>query len=335
MAPVETYPRLKSSYTAEKEPELLPPISTSTAVALLIIYTLIYVIPFYLSSTTRPSPTLSRDAPSVIRGRIRSVTVSCTICSMITFIVLSSVNAGSPLKSLHSMGYFPVGILEAAKSLGLTAVLFLGPLYEAGVAEGGWRDWIRLRGLDAIMDGWIGWRNMVAGPATEEILFRSAAVPLLLLSQTSNSTIIFLTPIVFGLAHVHHFYEFRITHPDTPVTAAFLRSMVQLTYTTLFGGYVTFLYMRTGSLTAVILVHAFCNWIGLPRLWGRVTVAEAVMARDVGEGKRSEDSPGRPIDGQLSIVWSIAYYVLLVLGAVSWGKCLWPWTESDMALTLF
>ncbi|KAK6584543.1 hypothetical protein PZA11_002767 [Diplocarpon coronariae] len=55
-----------------------------------------------------------------------------------------------------------VGILEAAKSLGLTAVLFLGPLYEAGVAEGGWRDWIRLRGLDAIMDGWIGWRNMVA-----------------------------------------------------------------------------------------------------------------------------------------------------------------------------
>jgi prenyl protein peptidase len=59
------------------------------------------------------------------------------------------------------MGWFPIGILETTKSVGLTAVLFLGPLFEAGVVQGGWKDWIRLRGLD-MLSGWIGYRNMVA-----------------------------------------------------------------------------------------------------------------------------------------------------------------------------
>jgi prenyl protein peptidase len=127
-----------------------------------IAYTLIYVLPFYISPTTRPSPQLSRDAPSVIRGRIQLVTASCILCSMGTFVFLSSVDNGSPLKSIHYMGYFPVGVSEAFKSLGLTAILFLGSLFEGGVVEGRWRDWIRLRGLSAAIGGWIGWRNMVA-----------------------------------------------------------------------------------------------------------------------------------------------------------------------------
>src|ERR1039457_7364754 len=33
-------------------------------------------------------------------------------------------------------------------------------------------------------------------------------------------------------------------------------------YTTLF---------RPGSLLSVILVHAFCNWMGFPRFWGRLS----------------------------------------------------------------
>ncbi|KAH7321538.1 CAAX protease self-immunity-domain-containing protein [Rhexocercosporidium sp. MPI-PUGE-AT-0058] len=335
MAPVGIYSRLKAYYTGQKEPEI-PPVTTTTAVALLIAYTVIYVAPFYLSSTTRPSPNLSRDAPSVIRGRIRSVTTSCIICSIFTFVLLSSVENGSPIKSIHHMGWFPIGILEALKSVGLTAVLFLGPLFEGGIAEGRWRDWIRLRGLNTAISGWIGWRNFIAGPITEEVLFRSASVPLLLLARTSNTTIIFLTPIIFGLAHIHHFYEFRITHPDTPIIDAIMRTVSQLSYTTLFGGYVTFLYMRTGSLLGVILVHAFCNWMGLPRFWGRVTAGEsAVVERGLGEGKRSEDAMGRDNDGKLSVVWTIAYYILLVVGAVSWWKYLWLLTESELALTLF
>lgn len=65
------------------------------------------------------------------------------------------------MKSLHLMGYFPVGFVETVKCVGLTAILFVGPLFEEGIAQGQWRDWIRLRGLGALK-GWIPYRNIVA-----------------------------------------------------------------------------------------------------------------------------------------------------------------------------
>jgi len=170
---------------------------------------------------------------------------------------------------------------------------------------------------------------------TEEILFRSASVPLLLLSKASNNTTIFLTPIVFGLAHVHHFYEFRITHPHTPVLGAILRSLLQFTYTTLFGGYATFVYLRTGSVVSAILIHTFCNWMGFPRFWGRVTTGETLIGPDVGEGKRSEDKGPQIASGQPSLLWTIAYYILLIVGAMSWWRLLWPLTQSESALAKF
>lgn len=124
------------------------------------------MVPFYVSSTTRPSPTLSRDAPSVIRGRIQAVTITCIICSITTFVVLASTdNEGplvAPLKALHKLGYFPIGLYDSAKAVLLTAILFIGPLFEAGIAEGRWRGWIRLQGLNATIRGWIGYRNFVA-----------------------------------------------------------------------------------------------------------------------------------------------------------------------------
>lgn len=65
------------------------------------------------------------------------------------------------MKSLHLMGYFPFGFVETVKCVGLTAILFAGPLFEEGIAQGQWRDWIRLRGLGALK-GWIPYRNIVA-----------------------------------------------------------------------------------------------------------------------------------------------------------------------------
>jgi prenyl protein peptidase len=188
------------------------------------------------------------------------------------------------------------------------------------------------RGMYSLLVTSISSNIPVQGPVTEEVLFRSASVPLLLLSQTSNTAIIFLTPIIFGLAHVHHFYEFRISHPQTPVISALLRSLLQLTYTTLFGGYATFIYLRTGSLLSVILVHAFCNWMGFPRFWGRVTAGDTVMGPDVGEEKRSE-SGITTNSGRLSVLWTVAYYVLLCVGAVAWRKFLWQLTDSELTLT--
>lgn len=160
-------------------------------------------------------------------------------------------------------------------------------------------------------------------PITEELVFRSLLVPLHLVSHLSPARLIFLTPLYFGIAHVHHFYEYSLTHPHTPLLPALVRSLVQFAYTTVFGWYATFIFLRTASLPAVILAHSYCNWCGLPRLWGRV-------------GDEDEDQGRKPYvkaKGKvLGIGWTVAYYVLLLAGAVSFRRALWPLTESDNAL---
>ncbi|KAK5631886.1 hypothetical protein RRF57_007600 [Xylaria bambusicola] len=295
-----------------------------------VIYTLIYVVPFYLSSTTRPSRTLSRDAPSVIRARITSVSLTCVVCSLITFVILTSQGRATNGEALHAMGYWPLGLAETGRSLLLTAILFSGPLYETLLVDGAWRQWLSLYPVTSLFSEWTCWRNLVAGPFTEEVLFRSASVPLMLLAQTSVARTIFLSPVIFGLAHFHHFYEFRVTHPHEPVVTGLLRSLLQLSYTSLFGAYATFLFLRTGSLLAIFIVHAFCNIMGLPRLWGRVE-----PWHDMDDAESNEDRDGGRASAKRvrpSVLWSVVYYILLVAGAVEWWRNLGVLTASTNAL---
>lgn len=156
---------------------------------------------------------------------------------------------------------------------------------------------------------------------TEEVLFRAASIPLVLLARVSVPATVFVTPVIFGLAHVHHYYEFRLSRPDASAAASLLRSAFQLSYTTLFGAYATFLFLRTGSLVAVCAVHAFCNCMGLPQVWGRVDPLP-------------DWAPGVPFSRRPrpSILWTVVYYVLLVSGAFLWYQNLWVLSESDNAL---
>lgn len=131
---------------------------------------------------------------------------------------------------------------------------------------------------------------------------------------------VILSPIVFGLAHIHHFYEFRITNPDVPLTMALARTVLQFSYTSLFGIYETFLFICTGSLLAVILVHSFCNSMGLPRVWGRVE-----------PWWMSPEEASGSVGTSLTVV----YYVLLFAGAAAWYRALLPLTDNALALAVF
>lgn len=147
-------------------------------------------------------------------------------------------------------------------------------------------------------------------------------MPLLVIAGSSLKNIIFLSPLVFGLAHLHHFHEFRITQPRVPLTAAIVRSVFQFSYTYLFGIYATFIFLRTGSLLAIVLIHAFCNSMGLPRVWGSVEPYWLF--------RRNADSVVHSVR-----ILSAVYYVLLFGGMWAWCKALYPWSESPMALVVF
>lgn len=112
---------------------------------------------------------------------------------------------------------------------------------------------------------WPQIRNLFTAPILEELVFRACMVPLLRESLKDNTTtIVWITPLFFGVAHVHHaFLKWRENHPWKSIL---LSSIFQLSYTTLFGAYATYVFLRTNSLLTIIVSHQYCNYMGLPDL---------------------------------------------------------------------
>lgn len=124
---------------------------------------------------------------------------------------------------------------------------------------------------------WI--RNHIVAPLSEEFTFRACMLPLLLQSFTPITSI-FITPIFFGVgelqesylknfsqnfvftAHLHHMIERLRSGMDRKT--AILISLFQFFYTSIFGIYSAFLFVRTGHFAAPFIAHAFCNHMGFP-----------------------------------------------------------------------
>jgi len=107
------------------------------------------------------------------------------------------------------------------------------------------------------------------------------------------------------IAHVHHAYEHHLHH-SYPLGIILISSLVQFTYTTLFGWYASYIFLSTQTIWAPIVVHAFCNIMGLPRFFGQI--------------------PGVPL-------WkTYVYYLCLVLGATGFGVGVGSIKPADLHL---
>ncbi|KAF2128772.1 Abi-domain-containing protein [Dothidotthia symphoricarpi CBS 119687] len=214
----------------------------------------------------------------------------------------------------------------------LVTILFAGPIFEQGIVDGAIKDWVKLKGVHETLSSWIGYRAFIVGPVSEELVWRSFMIPLHVLAHFSAKQIVFLTPLYFGIAHVHHLYEFRITHAEVPFFVTLLRSLFQFTYTSLFGFFAAFVFIRTGNVYTCILAHTFCNWMGLPRFYGRVGVEAGVPIGPPDVNKKDDGEKVVPSVHGKGIAWTLAYYVILVAGAVGFYYQLFPLTESTHAL---
>ena len=165
--------------------------------------------------------------------------------------------------------------------------------------------------------------------------------------QTIASSIVIQAPLLFGVAHLHHLNEFIVMHKRhdqtylsaiaTPriIIPGLARTIFQLGFTTLFGMFVTFVFLRTGNVWSCILIHTFCNWMGLPRVWGRLGESVAHAATQ-SKSPSASDMPtvtAATRSYSLGLQWTVAYYSLLVAGAWGFYRCLYPLTESDYGLT--
>ncbi|KAF9342002.1 hypothetical protein BGZ91_003699 [Linnemannia elongata] len=116
------------------------------------------------------------------------------------------------------------------------------------------------------IQGLMGMRNFVVGPISEEFIFRACMVAIVANSGAQLPLMIFVLPLVFGIAHINHAYESYVKKGRTRqalINAAAMAAF-QLLYTTLFGWFATFLFLRTSNLIGPCLCHTFCNMMGFP-----------------------------------------------------------------------
>ncbi|KAK4048020.1 CAAX prenyl protease [Microbotryomycetes sp. JL201] len=228
----------------------------------------------------RSKPRRDRNDPGVIKSRLLAVSVA-TLAAVSSVVHTVKQHPSTPRDISVTSVLVRMGLWVSQRPtwsewvklvclpLGLTASLFAGSLYVSALTHtlpcqryGNWhhikQEFITLQGL----------RNFVWGPLTEEVLFRSCIVTLSTLAGVSKAKIVFLTPLYFGLAHVHHAYETYVQGGKTAraLKVSVLQTGFQLAYTTVFGWYASFLFMRTGSIVPPFLSHSFCNVMGLPPL---------------------------------------------------------------------
>lgn len=348
-------------------PEAPPLITERTAILCGLLFTAIFVAPFYLSSTLRTSSLQSRDAPTIIKARMRAVGLSCIVSTVVAVSVLVTAGHATPRDVLRLFAVWPVNVIDCFKVMALVAVLFVGPLYEHFIVDGAWRD-LGPKAAARLFDSLPSLRNNVVAPWAEEWVFRSHVVSMYLLAEVPAARIVFTSPLIFGAAHIHHLVDFIQSHtppgqlfpPANVWIMGLLRSLFQFTYTSLFGFFAAFVYLRTGSVFAAVTAHTFCNCMGFPRVTGKVGQHADEMYEltpDVAQGKRDDDGHQMKVGNSLmkdadedakkatvgigaerknlGILWTIVYYSLLFAGSYGFYKLLWPLTESTNALVKF
>lgn len=199
-------------------------------------------------------------------------------------------------------------------------------------------------------------RNLILAPITEELVFRSIIVCSVYLSHLNqinlhsvhNQFVIlmksnakqviellpgkpilgnaiamqtaFLSPVWFGVAHLHHLLD-KVRNGEN-FKHAILSSVIQFTYTSIFGFVAALLFMRTGSIYSAITSHMICNFIGLPDIGFMYDPKNAMNTRDC---------------SSYSCLYPLRYFLLVihVIGLLLFATLLFPLTQSFVSQSLY
>ncbi|KAG1899674.1 CAAX protease self-immunity-domain-containing protein [Suillus fuscotomentosus] len=211
-----------------------------------------------------------RDDPDVIKARLLAVTSATLICCLIVFVVMKNSNRDDEFHNLTTDAWLHLGFTWSnALALLITPLLFSGPLYVQFLEKTlpFQKDWNFEDDVLFRFFSIVGLRNYFVAPITEEIVFRACVLTVYHLADASRTKMIFLSPLVFGAAHIHHAFEtyHRYGRTATAAKRALISTTIQFTYTSIFGFYCCYLFLRSGSLLPPIAAHMFCNIMGIPQ----------------------------------------------------------------------
>ncbi|ORX50689.1 Abi-domain-containing protein [Piromyces finnis] len=210
---------------------------------------------------------LSRDHPEVIKKRIISISIVCVVSPL--FLVLyyyfrNVFEANSFDFFLKTMGItYHNTIIGIGIGLLLVLLIYIGPMVVMYIQE---EMPFQNNNYKSITFSIYEIRNIVVGPISEEFIFRSCMISVCYLANFSNTFMIFVLPLFFGLAHVHHAYEQYSLHKNEEniISRIIFSIILQFSYTNLFGWFASFLLLRTDNVLSSIFAHALCNIFNFP-----------------------------------------------------------------------
>ena len=217
----------------------------------------------------------SRDSPSVILRRSAAAVAACALSWLPVAHTFPNESFESTAARLGlSLQRSGAGVCWAFL---LLLLLYAGPLLYTSTP----------RRPRLSREQWL--RNLVVAPCCEEFTFRGVLVALLLSDRGDASTagsqplrridVIFLCPLFFGVAHVHHLWELCVVC-GRPLSQALAAVTFQMAYTAAFGALATALLLQTGTLAAPVTAHILCNAYGVPPLhtiWAHSLQARLVL----------------------------------------------------------
>lgn len=311
-------------------------LSISTALSLYTSFSYVFVL--YFASSNINDYKARRDDPRVIKSRMKHVLTIMAINIVLIPLLQSKLSGGtvSFKSAVVKLGLIPAAYCVEtggidwdftaffsglARSMMLVCILFCGPLLDKLLY------YVLVPGVplsrmltDFISESTSIWglRNYLFAPFTEELFYTSMLINnyLLLSNEITYKTLLLAPPAFFGIAHLHHGFEMYSLGIYGVVQILF-SIFFQMLYTTMFGVFTNFIFIRTGgNLWSCVLTHCFCNYMGFPQ--GSELVQELAMASSEASGYYT----------MIKKLWKWCYLALLIIGAIEFKNNIWNLTES-------
>lgn len=316
----------------------------SLPVAISLYVSLSYVVALHISFKGINDYKMRRDDPRVIKSRMKRV-LGVTLINIVLipwFHAIYSQGECNFIEAFLRLGLIPgilygQGILRFAwglffssvvNCLKLMCILYCGPLLDnllyyllvPGVS-------VKSMFIDVyneLFNIW-GLRNYVFAPLTEELFYTAMIINNYLITDQKSTTfnsVIFLSPLFFGVAHVHHGFEMYSIGLYSTLNILF-SVLFQTVYTTAFGIFTNYVFVRTGgNLWCCIFLHAMANYLGFPggsELSSQLHIVQHKCSRLV------------IVFGAL---WKWIYIGLLLVGVAEFKNNLWNLTQSPYELRI-
>ncbi|CUM66921.1 uncharacterized protein PRCAT00004606001 [Priceomyces carsonii] len=196
-----------------------------------------------------------RDENVVIKHRLKRVSIACFVATVLVLVVLVHLGTYSGYAAVFRALQLKYNGQALANCILSMSVLYCGPLInqvkQATLADN-LRDCLCLQGF----------RDYIFAPLTEEYIYR-ALVLTILEPQGDHKFLIIFTPLLFGIAHLHHGYELYHVQ-KRGMFETFVIITVQFIYTTLFGILENYVFFKYSNLITCVMVHSLCNFMGFP-----------------------------------------------------------------------